>query len=211
MPKMEIWTVNHEARLTEPGQRLRRIGINLGAPGDRTDEGGTLWMEYPTVGGEHADLDIKVDGEVSWYCSSSLRFSGEGPAWIGASGAVNVTRLTIPMSVSEPAKEDAEEEHSSVKVNLDVPRRTVEASPHTVRLHFCDPGPTKTSERVFSVSLQGQTVIDGLDIVAETGRAQKPFVREFRHVSIGNELIIDLSAQHGQTVLCGVEIVSETE
>ncbi|MDG1897943.1 MAG: PQQ-binding-like beta-propeller repeat protein, partial [Fuerstiella sp.] len=213
MPEMEMWTVNHEARLTEPGQRVKRIGINLGAPGDRIDSRGTLWVEYPTVGGEHADLDIRVDGDISWYRSNSLKFSGDGPAWIGASGLVNATRLVIPMSVSEPAKEDEEKGGTSVNTNVAAsqPQPTVEALPHTVRLHFSDPDSTKNAERIFGVSLQGHTVIAGLDIMAAAGRPQKTIVREFRDVSIGNELTIDLVVQHGQTILSGVEIVREQE
>ena len=30
---------------------VRRVGINLGAPGDRKADDGTLWLEYPSVGG----------------------------------------------------------------------------------------------------------------------------------------------------------------
>ena len=30
---------------------VRQVGINLGAPGNRVDEGGTLWLEHPQVGG----------------------------------------------------------------------------------------------------------------------------------------------------------------
>jgi outer membrane protein assembly factor BamB len=213
MPNMEMWTVNHEARLTAPGQRVKRIGINLGAPGDRTDDSGTLWVEYPTVGGEHADLAVTVEGDCSWYRNSSLKFSGEGPAWIGASGVINAARLTIPMSVSESKEKDAKKDGANGNVDVDVSltQAVVEASPHTVRLHFCDPSSTRAAERIFSVSLQGQTVIQGLDIVATAGRSQTTIVLEFPHVSIGNELTIDLSAQHGQTVLCGVEIVKEQE
>ena len=184
MPKMEMWTVNHEARLTAPGQRIKRIGINLGAPGDRTDDSGTLWVEYPSVGGEHADLAITVEGDVSWYRSSSLKFSGEGPAWIGASGVMNAARLTIPMSVSEPKEKDTREDAAKENAVVDASQKQsfVEASPHTVRLHFSDPGPTKTAERIFSVSLQGQTVIEGLDIATAAGRSQKTIVHEFRHI-----------------------------
>ena len=208
MPNMEMWTVNHEARLIAPGQRVKRIGFNLGAPGDRTDDSGTLWVEYPTVGGEHADLAITVEGDVSWYRSSSLKFSGDGPAWIGASGVMNADRLTISMSVSESKEKDAQEDSD---VDVSSTKAIVKASPHTVRLHFCDPSSTSAAERVFSVSLQGQTVIKGLDIVAVAGRSQKTLVLEFPHIAIGNELTIDLSAQQGQTVLCGVEIVNEQE
>ena len=71
--------------------------------------------------------------------------------------------------------------------------------------------PRRTPKRSFGVSLQGHTVIAGLDIMAAAGRPQKTIVREFRDVSIGNELTIDLVVQHGQTILSGVEIVREQE
>src|SRR5204863_4744055 len=29
---------------------IRRLGINFGAPGDRLDDTGTMWLEYPSVG-----------------------------------------------------------------------------------------------------------------------------------------------------------------
>ena len=106
MPEMEMWTVNHEARQTTPDQRIERIGINFGAPGDRVDESGTLWVEYPHVGGEHADLNIEVDDSAEWYRDNSLKFSGEGIPWVAASGVTNATRIRVPLSVSEPVAED---------------------------------------------------------------------------------------------------------
>ena len=106
MPEMEMWTINHEARLTEQGQEIDRIGINFGAPGDRVDDNGTLWIEYPPVGGEHPDLDIKVEGDPGWYRTSSLSFRGEGPSWVGASGVTGATRITIPISIGEADSDD---------------------------------------------------------------------------------------------------------
>ena len=102
MPEIEMWTINHEARLTEPGQRVERLGVNFGAPGDRVDQNGTLWIEWPPVGGEQANLNIDVEGDTEWYRTSSLKFSGDGPAWIGASGVVNARRISIPMQIADP-------------------------------------------------------------------------------------------------------------
>ena len=31
--------------------KIQRIGINLGAPGDRKTRDGTLWLDFPSVGG----------------------------------------------------------------------------------------------------------------------------------------------------------------
>ena len=30
---------------------IKRIGLNFGAVGDRKAENGTLWLEYPSIGG----------------------------------------------------------------------------------------------------------------------------------------------------------------
>lgn len=373
MPEMEMWTINHEARLTKPGSRLERIGVNFGAPGDRMDDSGTLWMEWPPVGGEHADLKILIEGTPDWYRTSSLRLEGDSPAWIGASGVTNAERITIPMKIHKDeagglvfgitdSSDDAEEddggdvdlgssdlelvEDSSVQhIGLRFPKVTIERGtlihsaaiqfttdektsektelilqtlnsnnpptfaeqshnitsrpknsqkvkwapkpwtkddeagelqrtpdlkdlvqqivnrpdwkagnavgfvisgrgkrvaqsskkessaprliidtgvpeskspsesdrrPHTVRLHFAAPETVSALDGSFSVSLQGTQVIDELDIATEIERANQTFVREFKHIPIGGELTIELTASRGQTVLSGVEILRES-
>ena len=53
MPEVEYWTYG---AVPEPG----RIGINLGAPGDRRAESGTLWLEHPVVGGPSPPVPVSV-------------------------------------------------------------------------------------------------------------------------------------------------------
>jgi len=101
MPEMEMWTIHHEARLTKSGARVEQMGINFGAPGDRVDDNGTLWMEWPPVGGEHADLKIRIEGNPAWFRTSSFNLDGDSPAWIGASGVTNAHRITIPMTIGD--------------------------------------------------------------------------------------------------------------
>ncbi len=201
MPEMEVWTINHEAHLTKPGQRIDRIGINFGAPGDRVDDSGTLWLDYPPVGGEHPDLDIKVEGDATWYRTSSLKFSGEGPAWIGASGVVNATRISIPVSISQKS--------SQKSGNATPSGSSDETATYTVRLHFADPDPSNPASRVFNVLLQGQVVMENFDIVDSAGRPQRTLVREFKGIPIADKLTIDLQTQQGHTTLSGVELVRE--
>ncbi len=40
---------------------IRSIGINLGAPGDRKADNGTLWLEYPVVGGPSPKVPVSID------------------------------------------------------------------------------------------------------------------------------------------------------
>ena len=127
MPNLDIWTVNQESNTLKDGERISRIGVNFGAPGDRIDRSGTLWVDYPIVGGDSAELNIKIDGDHSWYRASSSKFSGDGPAWVGSSGLMNANRIWISMSAGVPQKQlvykvlktygDAEEEDDN-KVNL---------------------------------------------------------------------------------------------
>ncbi len=128
MPEMELWTVNDVARLSKPGQPIRRLGVNFGAPGDRVDSDGTLWIDYPTVGGDSVDLPIRVTGNVEYYHHNSLKFSGAGLPWVGASGIEDCREIVIPLAVKGQAnellfrvqdgKDDAEEQEDG-SVNLD--------------------------------------------------------------------------------------------
>ena len=47
-PSAEMWTFND---LPWDGKPVRRVGINFGAPGDRRADDGTLWLDWPSVGG----------------------------------------------------------------------------------------------------------------------------------------------------------------
>jgi len=42
---------------------IRTVGINLGAPGDRRADNGTLWLEYPRVGGPSPDIPVSINPE----------------------------------------------------------------------------------------------------------------------------------------------------
>ena len=51
MPEAEMWTSfgSKDVKGT-----IKRLGVNFGAAGDRKaspEEGGTLWLEHPSIGG----------------------------------------------------------------------------------------------------------------------------------------------------------------
>jgi hypothetical protein len=48
-------------------------------------------------------------------------------------------------------------------------RKATAMRAYTVRLHFVEPWPAKAGDRVFSVALEGKTVIEDFDIVREAG------------------------------------------
>ncbi len=189
-PSVEMWTFNDFDIGDEP---LRRVGINLGAPGDRRADNGTLWLDYPSVGGPSPKLAIEVTPDKpKWFRRHSLRMRGEGLNWVAASGGKDIASLCVTLSENAAAER-----------------------PYTVRLHFAEPDRIAPGQRVFDVTLQGETVLDRFDVVQEAGEALRAVVKEFGGIGVKEALTVTLtstsqsSATSGGTVLCGVEIVEE--
>ncbi|NIA13748.1 MAG: PQQ-binding-like beta-propeller repeat protein [Nitrospiraceae bacterium] len=188
MPELETWTFNN---FTLGEERIRRVGINLGAPGDRRGDAGTLWLEYPVAGGPSPGVGIAVEPEnPEWFRHHSLRMKGGGLDWVGASGATGLNAISISLAP------ESDREH-----------------PYTVRLYFAEWGGAKPGERVFDVSLQGKPVLSGFDPVDEAGGGMRTIVKEFKGIPVKNVLRVALSAPSGadgnKPVLCGVEAVAE--
>jgi hypothetical protein len=83
----------------------------------------------------------------------------------------------------------------------------------TVRLHFAEIDDLGPGERVFDVSLQGKTVLEGLDVAREAGGRNRALVKEFTHVEARERITIELapSARSGAAgappTICGLEVV----
>jgi hypothetical protein len=170
---------------------VKRVGINLGAPGDRRAANGTLWLEYPSVGGRSPVVPVSIAGNVEWFRRNELNVSADGLDWVAASGAKGLQGLTITLDKEGKA----------------APR------PYTVRLHFLEPDDVKPGERVFDVSLQGTGVLSDFDIMREAGGRNRGLVNEFKGVQAGKELVVKLHpsarAKVAAPILCGIEVVAE--
>ena len=57
MPDAEMWTY---FGTKEVKGSVKRLGLNLGAVGDRRAENGTLWLEYPSTGGVSPDRQCRL-------------------------------------------------------------------------------------------------------------------------------------------------------
>ncbi len=184
MPEVEMWTFNSLEVGDEP---IRRIGINLGAPGDRREADGTLWLEYPSGGSPSPEVGVSVEPEdAQWFRRHSSRIEGEALAWVGASGGRGLRTLTVTLA------EEAEQERS-----------------YTVTLYFAEPEEVKPGERVFDVALQGQQVLTGFDIVKEAGAPNRVIAREFQGIAARDDLSMTLAPSVGAPVLCGIKAVAE--
>jgi outer membrane protein assembly factor BamB len=151
MPEIEMWTYNSYTLDSNSAARIRRLGVNFGAPGDRRAADGVLWIEYPVVGGTSPKVPIEIEGRPGWFRHNSLRVSGTGPAWVAASGVEGVQKVTVwlapqqaPVATSPPptysisqGSDDAEEAEggkmSLASSDLDM---TLAKTPQTIGLRF---------------------------------------------------------------------------
>ena len=185
MPELEYWT--HNSFLWS-GQPVKQVGINFGAPGDRMAENNTLWLDYPSEGGDSPDIPVKVNFATSdtstakTYISSSFQESTDQTgyfrsnsygiktkeySWVGASGVSGFSEIEITLA-KEP----------------------MENATYTVKLFFAETANLETGNRVFDINIQEKPVLSNFDIVKEAAGANKLIVKSFKGIKIKDKLII---------------------
>ncbi|MBM4032979.1 MAG: hypothetical protein FJ291_14500 [Planctomycetes bacterium] len=194
-PENEAWFTFNGLPPKEPTP-LKRAGFNFGAPGDRAEPDGSLWLGVPAKGRSLASRVKIAPADASFFRIHSLRAKPGEPGtlpWVAASGVAGAREIVLPIGFNLPAGDKAELRN------------------WTVRLHFAEPDDLKSGQRVFAVSLQGKSVLDRLDIIAAAGERLKPLVREFKGIEARDTLAIALTPAEGSLppLLCGVELAAE--
>jgi len=169
---------------------IDRLGINFGAPGAKTSDSGTLWLRHcPSMAVYYKQritgfpIQISPEKPDEFYVHA-VRVKGKGLKWVAGSGATGI---------------------ESVKVLLK------NKANYTVRLHFMEPEKNQPGQRIFSVTIQGKTVLKDFDVYKEAGGQLRSVVREFKIIAVDGDLIVTLSASKGKTLLCGIELIAETD
>ena len=237
--ELEVWTHNQFGAAATNGIRIKRLGINFGAPGDRLSETGTLWMDYPNVSGSSPNIAVAVRGShTNFFRRHASQFQGAGPAWVVASGVEDADTILIapetrkagappaaPKRKSEEDDDDYDEpstgtndvaaaKSGSTKTNKTEKtyKSVLGSANYTVRLYFAEPEELRPGQRVFNVALETKPVLKNFDIVAEAGGPRRGLMKEFKHVTVKGNLEISLTRAKGQPhgpILCGVEMLLE--
>lgn len=157
-----------------PTLPVKHLAINLGAPGDRTDDTGKLWLAYPRPSGR---MQLKFDMQLSGlpgggYYSNAAEtcpVTGPGTSWVYASGYRGLSRCILPLVT--PA------DGSAI---------------YTVRLGFAETDGAQPGQRVFDIKLQGNTVEKDMDVVARAGGPNRSLIREYKGVRVDGNLTLEL-------------------
>ena len=175
------------------------LRLNLGAPGDRRDSSGNLWLSYPRPSdkprntltdktGLAISFDLKPEfaegGGFSSEDGDNAVSSDPETRWINSSFARGLTRCSLPLlgAKDKPAQ-------------------------YTVRMHFAAARGDAPKQRVFDVKIQGKKVWENVDVAAEGSKIT--LSRQLDKVAVTQELIIELVAKagSGMPLLTAIEVI----
>ena len=194
MAEADLWTSVTVGRGKEG---IRRLGINLGAPGSRRAADGTLWTPFPTEGAPAPELQVRLlaseavpDPEAlippKYHRRHPLEIDGtQGLNWVAASGVEGIREFILDDIGGEGHR-------------------------YTVTLHFAEHLPLESGTRVFDLRVQGESVRAGFDPVREAGGPLRAVTVRVEGIEIEDSLRIELIDAPGSRlapVLSGVELV----
>ena len=182
------WTIYSSVGKSTP---VKHLSLNLGAPGDRRDARGHVWLAYPRPKayketGLVLPLELQLQfadgGEYASVNSKSEDLTGIDSPWIYSYWAEGLRRLTIPLQ--EPASEPAQ---------------------YTITLHFAPPNPgAQEQPPTFVVEVQEKSVLENLTIPD----LRTPLIKTILGVTVTDDLVVEfVPTESGKLPkLCGIQI-----
>ena len=182
---------------TTPGSALpvKRLHVNFGAPGDRRDGSGNLWLAYPRPGSSSRTkpLDLPLDLEVEGIRATTYqrltethKIASTANPWVSSTGYEGVTQVSVPVL----GRDDV-------------------AGVYDVRLHFAELDDVSIGSRQFDIALQERTRVKDFDVRKVAGTTHRAVVKEIADVHIFDWLELSLKPKDGKRVpiLSGLELI----
>ena len=186
-PTHEQWASWGDVPAEAIDGKIRRLGINFGAPGDRMTEAGTLWLDHPNIGGPSPQIQVEVSpaNEARYEYRHSLWIQDPSPSawpWVSASAVIGARQIRVA---------------------------GLEDGQYEVRLFFAE---LEEDERSFDITVQGDLAEQGFSPSRRAGGPMTATVLKVPSVQVDNgSLLIQLSPQVGETSLSGIELISSKE
>ncbi|QDT98922.1 outer membrane protein assembly factor BamB family protein [Gimesia aquarii] len=160
---------------------IQRIGLNFGAPGDRKTRNGTLWLDYPSIGGPSPQIRVETKPKNPKYRyrhTNWMQGDNEWP-WVAASTVKGLQELTL---------------------------HDLKPGTYTVKLYFAEVDDIQPGQRKQTISLQGQPVLSDFDILAEAKQSMTGITRQVENIKVDGTLTMTLQALTGNSLISGIEI-----
>ena len=177
--RFEQWASWGEMEI-EPNS-VERIGLNFGAPGDRMNREGTLWLDYPSVGGPSPAIDVRqFPANVNYRYQHSMWMSQEDEQpWVTASMADGLESVIV---------------------------KDLKPGKYQVTLYFAEPDSIAPGERIQNVRLQDAEVLKNFDILATSHEPMKGVEIRRNDIDINGTFKLQLTPVKGVTLISGFEL-----
>lgn len=189
------WTIISTTGAQTP---VKKMSLNLGAPGDRRAVDGTLWLAYPRpaphkVTSLDLAFDLKAkfsDGGFESVSAAAQPVTGAATPWLYTSWAGGLSELTLPLRGEEdrPATYD-------------------------LKLHFAQ---LREGTARFDVEINGKVVLADVEVSRQRGAEPVAQVKSISGIDIERDLVLRLIAKSSDeasapVVLNAIEVLQRTE
>lgn len=215
MPDVEMWTIDPLLAGTVSDRQVEQLAINFGAPGDRRERDGLLWLEYPAVGGDSAALNIELNPEARFYQHhSSLVADGSRP-WVLASGIDGVTELEIGLRLlptdgdddDAAATGEAAGDGQSAEVEAEQQARGDSHLSYDLRLHFAALPHDSQGVRDFDVYVGERLVASHVRLDPQGSAEERYAERWIEDLPLHETLQLRFVPHQGQPLISGLELM----
>ena len=169
---------------------VTNMSLNLGAPGDRKDEHGNLWLSYPRRAAyKETSLDIALELKPIFAPGGkfmSIRETSNSNianAWLYSSWAEGVEQLKLPLRGTDDPQAN-----------------------YQVKLYFAKSGYSNPGPIVFDVLMQGNVVLESVTLNPAADQEIEVVTKEVASVAVNENLTIDFKAKVGMARLNAIQL-----
>jgi len=161
---------------------IERIGLNFGAPGDRKTRDGTLWLDYPSIGGPSPQIKVvtKPEKPTFRYRHSNWMKGAEAWPWVAASAVEGLEEITL---------------------------HDLKPGNYTVKLYFAELDDNTSKERIQTIYFQDEIVLRDFVIRDAAMTSMSGVIRQFDDVLVDGTLKITMNATGGKSLISGFEVI----
>jgi hypothetical protein len=208
---MDAWTISNTAQFPT-SQRVKQLGLNFGAPGDRRDQHGLMWLAFPHVVEEAADFGVTIEGDAGFFQDHATTKREASIPWVAASGVEGLSKVTFHLKPTPKGAKTDDAKGKKKPKDDDCGAGDSEAGaqpppdasdPYRVRLHFGLPRQSAGEARSFSIRLNGNLIAEAISLGgSQPAAATFTIERALLH----DEVTLEFGAKQGSPVLSGIEL-----
>jgi hypothetical protein len=234
MPEVELWSVHPSTNSIPKDSLVENLAVNFGAPGDRRDANGELWIEYPSLAGDPAPISIQTNEQAKSVRRHASAFVGNDKNWLLSSGFKDLSELKVGLYTIEVKKEvvskkddddDGKKEKTKQQVDaasavskkqdieISVPKSVRPVNRYDLELFFsAGEEMTVASDEKGAAKDEMRSVVFDLYVQGlliekgiEISQATKaPYVRKIEQIEASDEVVVRLVPQNGLPMVHGM-------